>query len=100
MSPGAGVGERERGEAGGFGGRDAKQAQHGLGELIDGCLVDAFGVTLALAQQAEQAARYGAEGDLGVSDGEAPGVLACFDVAEGAGGQPGGDYPGGPARRR
>ena len=39
--------EREGGEAGGFGGGDAEHAQHGLGELVDGRLVDAFGVPLA-----------------------------------------------------
>ena len=41
LLPGVSGREREGGEAGGFGGGDAEQAQHGLGELVDRGLVDA-----------------------------------------------------------
>jgi hypothetical protein len=47
-------------------------------------------VTLVQEQQAEQAAGDGAEGDLGVRDGEAPGRLASLDVAQSAGREPAG----------
>jgi hypothetical protein len=42
--PGADIRERQGGEAGGFVGGDAEQAQLGLGELVDGGLRDAVGV--------------------------------------------------------
>jgi hypothetical protein len=50
--PRVGGREREGGEAGGFGGGDAEQAQEGLGELVDGGLRDAFGVPLAVSRPA------------------------------------------------
>ena len=71
-------------EAGGFVGGDAQQAQLGLGELVDGGLVDAFGVPLAYPQQPEQAAGHGAERDLGIGHGKTARGLPRFDVAQGA----------------
>ncbi len=44
LLPGFNGRERQSDEAGGLVGGDAEQPQLGLGELIDGGLVDAFGV--------------------------------------------------------
>jgi hypothetical protein len=65
-------------------GGDAEQAQHGLGELVDGGLGNAFGVPLAHPQQPEQAAGHGAERDLGIGNGEPARGLPGLDVAQAA----------------
>src|SRR6185437_13608164 len=77
-------GQAGRDEAGGFGTGNAEQPQAGLGELVHGCLIDSFRMPLARPQQPEQAAGHGAERDLRVDDGEAPGGLPGPDVAQGA----------------
>ena len=81
MLPGPCGREREGGEAGGFGGGDAEQAQLGLGELVDGALCDAVGVPLAYPPEPEQAADHSAEGDFGVGTGEPADGLSRLDVA-------------------
>jgi hypothetical protein len=48
--PGAGLWQRCGRQARGFGRGDAEQAQHAIGELVDGCLVDVLRVALKLAQ--------------------------------------------------
>ena len=89
--PGLNGREREGGQAGGFAGGDAQQAQLGLGELVDGGLGDAFGVPLAHPQQPEQAAGHGAERDLGIGNGEPALGLPGLDVAQGTRRQAAGD---------
>ena len=100
LLPRAGVREGEGGEAGGFGGGDAEQAQLGLGELVDGGLRDAFRVPLAHPQQPEHAAGRGAERDLGIGNGEPARGLPGLDVAQGARRQAGGDVQDIQAGRR
>src|ERR1700733_727455 len=51
LSPGLNGRERRGDEARGFRGGDTQKAQLGLSELINGRLVDAFGVALAYPQQ-------------------------------------------------
>ena len=94
QSPGAGVREWEGGEAGGFGRGKAEQAQHGLGELVDGGLGNAFGVPLAHPQQPEQAAGHSAERDLGIGNGKPARGLPRLDVAQGTRRQADGDVQG------
>jgi len=74
--------EREGGQAGGFAGGDAQQPQPGLGELIDGDLVDASGAPLGARHlprlDVAQRARRQAAGDVQdvqAGTGEEPGRL-------------------------
>jgi len=87
-------GQARRDETGGFWTRNAEQPQAGFGELVHGCLIHSFRMSLARPQQAEQAAGHGAERDLRVGDGKAPGGLPGPDVAQGAWRQPAGRVHG------
>jgi len=69
---------------GGFAGGHAEQAQHGLGELVDGGLGDAFGVPLAHPQQPQQAAGHRAERDPGIGHSETARRLPGLDIPQGA----------------
>jgi hypothetical protein len=94
-------GQAGRGEAGGFGTGNAEQPQAGLSELVHGCLIHSFRMPLARPQQPEQAAGHGAERDLRVGDGEAPGGLPGLDVADDrvtVGGRPPALRPAGASR--
>jgi hypothetical protein len=84
LLPGTGRGKVECGEPGGFGRGDAQQPQAGLGELVDGDLVDALGVAQVHSQQPEQSAGYRAERDLGVGNGEPARGLPRLDVPKSA----------------
>ena len=82
-SPRLGGGQREPGQAFGLGGRQAEQAEAGLGELVDRALF-AFGLPLVEAQQPDEATRHGAESDLGVSHAELTRSTPGLDVPQGA----------------
>jgi hypothetical protein len=77
-------GSFEGGEAGGVVGRDAEHTQGGLGELVDGALVDLVGPSLAETEQSQQTAGHGAHGDLRVGNGEPTGGPPRSDVTQGA----------------
>src|SRR4029450_6481349 len=83
--PGSDLGEGAPGDPLGFPGGDAETAQEAFGELVDRGLVALLGVVLVHAQQPEQAAGHGAQGDVGVGHGEASGGVAHLDVAQRAG---------------
>jgi hypothetical protein len=53
--------------------------------VVCGCFVDPPGVLLTGAEESEEASGDGAEGDVGVADGEASGGLASLDVAQSLG---------------
>jgi hypothetical protein len=98
--PGFDVGEVERGDPLRLGVGHAEQAQGRCGEFVDGCLVDAVGVAVADAEEAEQAAGDGAERDVRVGNGEASGRLTDLDVPQRAWDEAARVCPGRPGRRR
>ena len=92
-SPRLGGGQRQPGQASGLGGGEAEEPEAGLGELVDRALLEPIGMPLMQAQQPDEAARHGAESDLGVSHAELTRGLPGLRCPAGRGG------PGRLARR-